>query len=365
MALVVGLCFPMLLFAVFGLQLLEVKVVLDLKGAPHTNLFKPPSCDEAARAADAEALQYVPRGVVDAWKRQNFLIVFGIISVDNASRRRRRNLQRSTCWRFPGVATRANEFTGAMLVLYVLGRHPAHDNNYSAALLEEAARWNDVLTPSIDDGRVTTNKTVAGNGFWGLEAEIGMSRKTYFWYDFALRQFPTVPYLAKGDDDMFLRVPQFLADLRTLPLRGIYWGLLGIYKPGVRFRFSAGICVTLSRDVAQQFVSYKPLQRLVRLPYSSEREPEFISLNLNHEDAMVGRVLHEVHYKGLLFVKEKSCRFHDVHRGFQVRRVSRLSVVVHHLWESEYEVLMRRFGKDISPSPKKYRRMRGGFVFDC
>ncbi|KAF8299919.1 hypothetical protein TcBrA4_0053180 [Trypanosoma cruzi] len=58
---------------------------------------------------------------------------------DEEARRTRRNLQRSTCWRFPGVATRANDFTGAMLVLYVLGRHPSHGYDYSAALLEERA----------------------------------------------------------------------------------------------------------------------------------------------------------------------------------------------------------------------------------
>ncbi|EKF28249.1 UDP-Gal or UDP-GlcNAc-dependent glycosyltransferase, putative, partial [Trypanosoma cruzi marinkellei] len=239
-----------------------------------------------------------------------------------------------------------------MLVLYVLARHPSHGYNYSAALLEEAAQWHDVLTTSIDEGRVTTEKVVTDSGFWGLEAEIGMSRKTYFWFDFALRLFPTVPYIAKGDDDMFLRVPQYLVDLRTLPRHETYWGVF--YKKGDLFSvsFISGSCATLARDVAEKFVSYKPLQRLVRLPYSKEREPEFLSLNMNHEDVMVGRVLYEMWYKDVVFFEEKPCRFHNLHGGFRVRNVTESSVVVHHILESEYELLMQRFGDDTSPSPK-------------
>ncbi|EKF28865.1 UDP-Gal or UDP-GlcNAc-dependent glycosyltransferase, putative [Trypanosoma cruzi marinkellei] len=196
-----------------------------------------------------------------------------------------------------------------MLVLYVLARHPSHGYNYSAALLEEAAQWHDVLTTSIDEGRVTTKKVVGQFGFWGRETEIGMSRKTYFWFDFALRLFPTVPYIAKGDDDMFLRVPQYLVDLRTLPRHETYWGSFGFYRPPFRIKFMAGICATLARDVAEKFVSYKPLQRLVRLPYSEEREPEFLSLNMNHEDVMVGRVLHEMRYKHVVFLKKSHAAF--------------------------------------------------------
>ncbi|EKF27828.1 UDP-Gal or UDP-GlcNAc-dependent glycosyltransferase, putative, partial [Trypanosoma cruzi marinkellei] len=192
---------------------------------------------------------------------------------------------------------------------YVLARHPSHGYNYSAALLEEAAQWHDVLTTSIDEGRVTTKKVVGGPGFWGLEAEIGMSRKTYFWFDFALRLFPTVPYIAKGDDDMFLRVPQYLVDLRTLPRHKTYWGSFGFYRPPFRIKFISGSCATLARDVAEKFVSYKPLQRLVRLPYSEEREPEFLSLNMDHEDVMVGRVLHEMRYKHVVFLKKSHAAF--------------------------------------------------------
>ncbi|EKF27451.1 UDP-Gal or UDP-GlcNAc-dependent glycosyltransferase, putative, partial [Trypanosoma cruzi marinkellei] len=164
-----------------------------------------------------------------------------------------------------------------MLVLYVLGRHPSHGYDYSAALLEEAAQWNDVVALPMNEGRVTTNKTVGDYGDWGDEADVGMTRKTYMWFDLALRLFPTARYIAKGDDDIFLRVPLFVAHLRLLPRRGIYMGFhVGTtqYKkmglPGNTFMI--GWCYTLSRDVAEALVSYKPLRRLAYLPYSKERD---------------------------------------------------------------------------------------------
>ncbi|RNF11027.1 UDP-Gal or UDP-GlcNAc-dependent glycosyltransferase, partial [Trypanosoma rangeli] len=138
---VVGICFLMLLFALFEVQPLDIGPGLDSKGAPHISPSQPSggvSC-----TSDDEALRHVPRSVVETWKERKFLIVLGIPSVDIEARRRRRNLQRSTCWRFPDVATRANEFRGAMLVLYLLARHSSNGYNYSAALQAEAEWWND------------------------------------------------------------------------------------------------------------------------------------------------------------------------------------------------------------------------------
>ncbi|EKF26378.1 UDP-Gal or UDP-GlcNAc-dependent glycosyltransferase, putative, partial [Trypanosoma cruzi marinkellei] len=201
----------------------------------------------------------------------------GIPSTDDEARRTRRNLQRSTCWRFPGVATRANDFTGAMLVLYVLGRHPSHGYDYSAALLEEAAQWNDVVALPMNEGRVSPEKKAGVEGYSGIEASIGMTRKTYMWFDLAHRLFPTARYITKGDDDIFLRVPLFVAHLRLLPRRGIYMGLyalstLRVKDCSIDVLFMIGWCYTLSRDVAEALVSYKPLRRLAYLPYSKERE---------------------------------------------------------------------------------------------
>ncbi|ORC86782.1 UDP-Gal or UDP-GlcNAc-dependent glycosyltransferase, partial [Trypanosoma theileri] len=301
-----------------------------------------------------------------------YLIVFGIPSIDIEARRRRRDLQRTTCWQFPGVARRANNFNGAMLVLYVLARHPSHGYNHSAALLEETDEYHDVVTLRTSDALPTTNKTVGTVGPWGTEAGISISRKVYLWFDLALRVFPNVAYIAKGDDDMFLRVPQFLADLLTLPRRRVYWGMpLGwsVRKRSInyRFRYAAGMCYTLSRDVAQQFVSYKPLQRLVEMPYSKMREPKFLSLNMQDDDMMVGRVLRvEQRHHHSIFVVAAPCSFHDILNDTGHYSVTWRSVVIHHLREDDYGKLMERFGNDTTHSSRlEMVRGRGYIQFVC
>ncbi|KAF8305408.1 hypothetical protein TcBrA4_0040330 [Trypanosoma cruzi] len=89
----------------------------------------------------------------------------------------------------------------------------------------------------MNEGRVTTNKTVGVEGYSGTEAAIGMSRKVYMWFDLAHRLFPNARYIAKGDDDMFLRVPLFVAHLRLLPRRGIYMGVHSGSSLWVKDRF--------------------------------------------------------------------------------------------------------------------------------
>ncbi|PBJ81440.1 UDP-Gal or UDP-GlcNAc-dependent glycosyltransferase [Trypanosoma cruzi cruzi] len=326
-------------------------------GAPEPNNLRHPR----AAAVDDAALAHIPRRVVDTWSRREYLIVLGILSTDEEVRRTRRNLQRSTCWRFPGVATRANDFTGAMLVLYVFGRHPSHGYDYSAALLEEAAQWNDVVALPMNEGRVTTNKTFGQYGSWGEEADVGMTRKTYMWFDLVPRIFPTARYIAKGDDDMFLRVPLFVAHLRLLPRRGIYMGYhIGttqFWKMGLPGNtFMAGWCYTFSRDVAEALVSFKPLRRLAYLPYSKERDDEFALLRFHNEDAMVAWVLeNEVKYKPMVYVKVLPCHFHDARNGTGHSQVVPTSMCVHHVREDDYAALMARFGNDTSPVARVQR----------
>ncbi|KAF8293738.1 putative UDP-Gal or UDP-GlcNAc-dependent glycosyltransferase [Trypanosoma cruzi] len=339
-----------LFIAVTNILSLSFDIAAD-DGAPGPNNLRHPR----AATVDDAALAYIPRRVVDTWSRREYLIVLGIPSTDDEERRTRRNLQRTTCWRFPGVATRANDFTGAMLVLYVLGRHPSHGYDYSAALLEEASQWNDVVALPMNEGRVTTNKTVGNYGDWGDEVDVGMTRKVYMWFDLAHRLFPTARYIAKGDDDIFLRVPLFVAHLRLLPRQGIY---MGLHVGSTRYKkmglpgntFMAGCFYTLSRDVAEALVSYKPLRRLTYLPYSKERDDEFALLRFHSEDAMVGWVLEkEVKYQPMLYVKVLGCHFHDARNGTGHSQVVPTSMCVHHVREDEYAALMARFGNDTSP----------------
>ncbi|KEG05162.1 UDP-Gal or UDP-GlcNAc-dependent glycosyltransferase, partial [Trypanosoma grayi] len=137
----------------------------------------------------------------------------------------------------------------------------SHNFTYSLALQQEAAEWNDVIALPMNEGRPSTKKTVGGGLKWGNEAEIGLSRKVFRWFDMALRLFPTATYFAKADDDSFLRVPQYLLDLRTLPRRGVYWGVpvdATAQKGTVlrRFHYFSGMLYTLARDVVQQLVSF-------------------------------------------------------------------------------------------------------------
>ncbi|KAF8307764.1 putative UDP-Gal or UDP-GlcNAc-dependent glycosyltransferase [Trypanosoma cruzi] len=325
--------------------------------APEPNNLRHPR----AAAVDDAALAYIPRRVVDTWSRREYLVVLGIPSTDEEARRTRRNLQRSTCWRFSGVATRANDFTGAMLVLYVLGRHSSHGYDYSAALLEEAAQWNDVLALPMNEGRVTTNKTVGVEGYSGIEAAIGMTRKTYMWFDLAHRLFPNARYIAKGDDDIFLRVPLFVAHLRLLPRRGIYMGVhsgssLWVKDRFIHVLFMIGWCYTMSSDVAEALVSYEPLRRLAYLPYSKECEEEFLSIHMQHEDVMVGRVLvNELKYQPMVYVKMLPCHFHDARNETGHSQVVPTSMCVHHVREDDYAALMARFGNDTSPVARVQR----------
>ncbi|RNC35601.1 putative UDP-Gal or UDP-GlcNAc-dependent glycosyltransferase [Trypanosoma cruzi] len=307
-----------------------------------------------AAAVDDAALAYIPRRVVDTWSRREYLIVLGILSVDDEARRTQRNLQRTTCWRFPGVATRANDFTGAMLVLYVLGRHPSHGYEYSAALLEEASQWNDVVALSMNDGRVTTNKTVGHYGSWGDEVTVGLNRKVYMWFDLALRLFTTARYIAKGDDDIFLRVPLFVDYLRLLPHRGIYMGVHGgsavlENNRSIDVFFMIGWCYTLSRDVAEALVSYEPLQRLAHARNATAVAEEFKMFYTN-EDVMVGRVLvNELNYQPMVYVKVLPCHFHDARNETGHSQVVPTSMCVHHVREDDYAALMARLGNETSP----------------
>ncbi|PWU87668.1 putative UDP-Gal or UDP-GlcNAc-dependent glycosyltransferase [Trypanosoma cruzi] len=207
----------------------------------------------------------------------------------------------------------------------------------------------------MNEGRVTGNKAIGDGGTWGEEAEIGMSRKTYMWFDLAHRLFSTARYIAKGDDDMFLRVPLFVAHLRLLPRRGVYMGVhIGSSHFGKKglpgSTYMVGWCYTLSRDVAEALVSFKPLRRLAYLPYSEDRYDEFALLRFQYEDVMVAWVLENaVNYKPLVYVKVLPCHFHEARNSTGHSQVVPTSMCVHHVREDDYAALMARFGNDTSP----------------
>ncbi|CCD16618.1 unnamed protein product [Trypanosoma congolense IL3000] len=195
-------------------------------------------------------------------------------------------------------------------------------------------------------------------GSWGLEPEVVMSRKTYLWFQFALHMFPNAPYLVKGDDDMFMRVPQYLADLRVMPRQGLYMGL--IYRPLFpwkphHFVFATGVCFVLSKDAAQAFVSYKPLAALLSKPYSIWRIMQYFSVSARHEDVMVGHVLiRKIKFKGLITVNVGRCRLHGPGSNGLFPVVTPKSVVVFHIQEEDYQRLWKWFeDHGLPPAPSQ------------
>ncbi|CCD17039.1 unnamed protein product [Trypanosoma congolense IL3000] len=291
--------------------------------------------------------RFIPPDVVRTWKAREFLVVMGIPSIDIDARQRRRHLQRETCWQYDEVARQRNNFTGELLPLYLLAPHQDNGYEISGSLWKEATKSHDVILLPTCDVRPTTRKRMGENGTWGLEPEVVMSRKTYLWFQFALHMFPNAPYLVKGDDDMFMRVPQYLADLRVMPWRGLYMGRMFrarfLWKHDDIF-FATGACFTLSNDVAQAFVSYKPLAALLSKPYSIWRIMQYFSMSANHEDIMVGRVLQEkLKLEGLITVNVGRCRFHGSRMRGLFTIVTQKSVVVHRIQEEDYQRLWKWF----------------------
>jgi phosphoglycan beta-1,3-galactosyltransferase len=87
----------------------------------------------------------------------------------------------------------------------------------SAALWKEALTYRNVVwIDMMTDRRPTTHKKLGDTGKWGLPVEVGMSQKLILWLEYAYHAFPDVPYIIKGDDDAYLKVPQFLSDVRRV-----------------------------------------------------------------------------------------------------------------------------------------------------
>ncbi|KAF8304563.1 putative UDP-Gal or UDP-GlcNAc-dependent glycosyltransferase [Trypanosoma cruzi] len=309
-----------------------------------------------ADAADDAALAYIPRSVVDTWSRREYLVVLGIPSTDVEERRTRRNLQRTTCWRFPGVATRANDFTGAMLVLYVLGRHPSHGYDYSAAMLEEVAQWNDVVAAANERGPVRRQQN---NWFLrllgcGSGCRYDPARRTC---GLTLRSACSLPRVTLQRVMMiYSSVCRYsLVTCAFCRAEGSTWDttlvppVLGTWACQVTRLCLAG--ATPCRGMwRRRWVSYKPLRRLAYLPYSKERDHEFALLQFHGEDSMVGYVLeNEVKYHPLVYVKVLPCHFLDARNETGHSQVVPSMMCAHHVREEDYAALMARFGNDTSP----------------
>jgi phosphoglycan beta-1,3-galactosyltransferase len=249
----------------------------------------------------------------------------------------------------------------------------------SAALWKEALThrnvvWIDMLT----DRRPTTNKKLGDTTKWGLPVEVGMSQKLILWLSYAYHAFPNVPYIIKGDDDMYLKVPQFLSDARMLrrgrrngrlpppPLlssavadgkavntyvdpdepfpmdktKCMYWGSTRRMR---NFYFNAGMLFVLQRRLVQVVLERpqegsgeKDLLELAARNYSKSLFRLYKSLSFDKEDVLIGATLHRRHarakelcYKHQVWYGfEERVRFHDLRKG-RAQPITVNTVVAH------------------------------------
>ncbi|CAG9571336.1 putative phosphoglycan beta 1,3 galactosyltransferase [Leishmania major strain Friedlin] len=239
----------------------------------------------------------------------------------------------------------------------------------SSALWQEALErrdslWIDMLT----DRRPATGKTVGGEGKWGLRVEVGMSQKLILWLMYAYCTFPEVPFIMKGDDDTYIKVPQYLSDIRYLQ-RGrktrvppphdvdtehatvenaqlvksteecVYWGSMRRWNGEVYF--SAGMLLLLHRRLVQTVVEVRTefnndVLYLAAADYSAAYAHSYYASMMDHEDVMLGKLLMERRFRAdrlcpfrrHWYVWEDLQRFHDLHRG-RVRNVTWASVALH------------------------------------
>ena len=274
-------------------------------------------------------------------------VVVGIPTTDTTFGRQRRDWQRGSWFTYPEVVGRGDIANPqrAMLVRYLIGRHPDHGFKFSDELIDEQQANEDIIALNMKEGKPVTGKKSGGAGYWGLESEVGMSRKALMWYRIAFDLFSS-DYAMKCDDDVFIRVPQYLADLRQLPRERLYWGKVmkwGAIKgdPRSKFYFVGGMSITLSRDLLWEINRYNALQKLVGTFDPSFNYKEH---NMDHEDVMIGRVFFNLKTNVTVV---KDCRFHDVHVGANVKPIQATSVAIHHLGEGEYGMLMKRFENSV------------------
>ncbi|CAJ07085.1 phosphoglycan beta 1,3 galactosyltransferase 1 [Leishmania major strain Friedlin] len=237
----------------------------------------------------------------------------------------------------------------------------------SAALWQEALHhrnslWLDFLT----DRKPTTKKKMGMGISWGIPTEIGMSQKTVLWLNYAYTAFPDVPYIMKGDDDMYLKVPQYLSDLRhvrggwqkprnltvTIPHRGVIPPTLAIddaeeclYRVwwiySNKIAYGNGVGYILDRRLIQAALnpfdgSNALLMKLLTNPYDYRLEKEYLSLNMQHEDKHIGKQIRDHHdaverfcpKKRVCYMADRRFRAHQILRPKPVK-LTWISVMAH------------------------------------
>ncbi|KAK7199220.1 phosphoglycan beta 1,3 galactosyltransferase 4 [Novymonas esmeraldas] len=238
----------------------------------------------------------------------------------------------------------------------------------STALWQEALRHrNSVWIDMVTDLKPNSGKKIGMAMSWGIPTEVGMSQKVITWLNYAYTAFPDVPYIMKGDDDMYLKVPQYLSDMRyarggidrarnltaEIPHGGVVpvtevvhdneeclyrvWRLFTL-----RTAYGNGVGYALDRRLIQASInlfdqSNAELLQLLTMPYNSSLDKAYLSLAMQFEDVLVGRQVRDrteavqkmCPKRRVCYLSDQRSRAHQVLRAPR-RRVSWASMLEHY-----------------------------------
>ena len=163
--------------------------------------------------------------------------VFSMVSMD-ASERAVRDSVRTTWGQHPlveRVAWGAPKRSTALRVVFVCGTRPAMISGKRQRALEDAAaavgeggdaafstptpEWNSALEKLREE-----NATYGDIVLVDAVENSSDFRKTQAWLLYALAAFPDAEFIARADDDVFLRPNCLEAVVARMPSRALYWG---------------------------------------------------------------------------------------------------------------------------------------------
>jgi phosphoglycan beta-1,3-galactosyltransferase len=223
---------------------------------------------------------------------------------------------------------------------------------------------------------------------------VGMSQKLILWLSYAYHAFPNVPYIIKGDDDAYLKVPQYLSDIRyvrgglkkrfnAFPDSGASASVLcpavqadaryGVHNTEClyggslrRFRgchFAAGMTFLISRHLIGVLLARTYAAgtvnnlRLATGDFTYAWRHLYLKQMFHHEDIMLGMWLKSRHTQAskvclhgkVNYMWEGRGRFHDMHRG-KVHNVTWSTVVAHRCSPADAYFLQHYFRNEYSLS---------------
>eukprot|EP01060_Flectonema_neradi_P004068 TRINITY_DN1268_c16_g1_i1.p1 TRINITY_DN1268_c16_g1~~TRINITY_DN1268_c16_g1_i1.p1 ORF type:complete len:760 (+),score=142.76 TRINITY_DN1268_c16_g1_i1:78-2357(+) len=190
---------------------------------------------------------YSDRFPDDAPVDKEWTIAIGIPSVDTVKGQKLRRIQRGTSFAYDTVWNYKKRDDARVVLKYLLARHP--DNNYepSQAVVDEAKETKDIIFFDIKEGRPPEPGELLYERK-PVTVLVGMSRKLYAWFCYAVDRFKT-DYVIKGDDDVYIRVNRLVSELSSYRFPKVYFGR-GLFYSKIRFAFrSDGPLIALSYDL--------------------------------------------------------------------------------------------------------------------